>query len=313
MKILVTGGAGFIGSHIVDRLILLGHDVIIADNLSSGRRENINRQAVFFNLDITSPELKKIFQKNKISHVIHHAARIDVQLSLDNPVDDARNNILGSLNLLECCRQYGVEKFVYASSAAVYGEPDYLPVDEEHPLRAMSPYGISKHVPEHYVRMYGSQYNLKYTILRYSNVYGPRQGATGEGGVISIFINRMLNGKRPYIYGDGEQTRDFIFVEDVVSANVEALSRGNKQLMNISSNNQFSINELYTFLRRIISGKPEACYRPQRDGDIENSRLDNSRARKILDWEPEYDLYQGLRETVKYYTEKSSKRNRQRS
>lgn len=301
MAILVTGGAGFIGSNIVDRLIELGHDVIIVDNLSTGKRENINDQADFIKLDITSADLEQIFKDYEISHVIHHAAQIDVQLSMDNPLFDLSNNILGTLNLLECCREYKVEKIIYASSAAVYGEVDYLPVDENHPLKPMSPYGISKHTPEHYIEMYSGQYDLTYTIFRYSNVYGPRQDPLGEGGVISIFVDRMLNGKRPIIFGDGEQTRDFIFVKDVVKANILALSQGDNQLVNISCNIQNSINELYRTLQKIIDSDLKPCYKPERSGDIRDSCLDNTRGRKILNWEAEYDLYQGLVETVKYY------------
>ena len=212
MEVLVTGGAGFIGSNIVDGLIEADHQVIVVDNLSTGKKENLNEQAEFYNLDLEDQELKEIFRENEISHVIHHAAQIDVQHSIKDPLFDAQNNILSTINLLECCRAYNVKKIIYASSAAVYGEPDYLPVDEDHPIKAMSPYGISKHTPEHYIKMYSELYNLKYTIFRYANVYGPRQDPKGEGGVVSIFVDKMLAEERPVIFGDGQQTRDFVLI-----------------------------------------------------------------------------------------------------
>jgi UDP-glucose 4-epimerase len=301
MKILVTGGAGFIGSNIVDRLINEGHKVVVVDNLSTGKRDYIHNEAKFYEMDINSNELEKILIEENITHVIHHAAQIDVQKSVEDPMFDAKNNILGMLNLLECCKLANVEKIVYASSAAVYGEPDYLPLDESHPIKAMSPYGISKHTPEHYLRMYKHLYDLNYTILRYSNVYGPRQDPKGEGGVVSIFVDRMLDRENPVIYGDGKQTRDFVYVGDIVSANIQALNNGDNQLVNISCNTKDSINDLYQIINNILRSDMDPIYEVERDGDIRHSIMDNVKAKEIINWEPKHDLQSGLIKTIEYY------------
>ncbi len=304
MNILVTGGAGFIGSNLVDRLIELGHKVAVVDNLSTGFKEYVNKKAIFYELELTSPGIEDVIKEENITHVFHQAAQINVQKSLSDPVFDARNNIIGTLNLLDYCVQNGIKKIIYASSAAVYGEPGYLPLDEKHPVKAMSPYGISKHTPEHYLKVYKDNYNLNYIILRYSNAYGPRQDPLGEGGVISIFVNRMLTGKPPIIYGDGSQTRDFIYVKDIVSANIAALKRGNGELVNISCNKRNSINDLYEIINDILETNLTPVYKKERYGDIKQSILDNSRAREVLDWRPEYNLHTGLVKTIKYYAGK---------
>ena len=299
MNILVTGGAGFIGSNITDNLIDLGYKVVVVDNLSTGKIEYVNPAATFYELGIPATDLDKVFGKENITHVIHHAAQIDVQHSLKDPVLDARSNILGTLNLLENCRKYDVKKVIYASSAAVYGEPDYLPVDEKHSIKARSPYGISKHTPEHYLEMYRQLFNLDYTVLRYANVYGPRQDPAGEGGVIAIFVDRMLTGQRPIIYGDGRQTRDFIYVGDIVAANVKSLEAGDNQILNISSNRQNSVNYLYETINKILGTDIEPVYREERKGDIRHSYLDNNKAVNALGWKPEFDLHSGLIQTIK--------------
>lgn len=301
MNILVTGGAGFIGSNIVDKLLELGYKVVVVDNLSTGKEENINNCAYFYKLDINSVKLERVFSREKITHVIHHAAQIDVQRSVDDPLFDAANNVMGTINLLECCRRFGVEKFIYASSAAVYGEPEYLPIDEAHPIKAMSPYGVSKHIPEHYIEMYHQLYGLKYTILRYANAYGPRQDPKGEGGVIAIFVDRMLARENPVIYGDGEQTRDFIYVEDIVEANVRALMAGDNELVNISCHTRDSVNDVYRIINGFLNFELKARYEKERKGDIRHSYLDNSKAKKVLDWTPQYNLRQGLTRTIAYY------------
>jgi UDP-glucose 4-epimerase len=302
MKVLVTGGAGFIGSNIVDELIDKGHQVTVVDNLSTGKKENLNDQAKFYQLDIRDQELGKVFKENEITHVIHHAAQIDVQHSIKDPLFDAQNNISGTINLLECCRAYNVEKIIYASSAAVYGEPDYLPVDEEHPIKAMSPYGISKHTPEHYIKMYKELYNLKYTIFRYANVYGPRQDPKGEGGVVSIFVDKMLAEESPVIFGDGKQTRDFIHVYDIVKANLLALEKGDNILVNISTESRDSVNDLVDYLNEILPYNLETIYEEARKGDILHSSLANGKAKKLLGWTPDYELKAGLEQTVEYYS-----------
>jgi len=302
MEVLVTGGAGFIGSNIVDGLIEAGHQVIVVDNLSTGKKENLNEQAEFYNLDLRDQELKEVFKENEISHVIHHAAQIDVQHSIQDPLSDAQNNILGTINLLESCRAYNVKKIIYASSAAVYGEPDYLPVDEDHPIKAMSPYGISKHTPEHYIKIYNDLYNLKYTIFRYANVYGPRQDPKGEGGVVSIFVDKMLAEERPVIFGDGQQTRDFVHVYDIVKANLLALDNGDNILVNISTQSRDSVNDLVDHLNQILPYDIKAIYQEARKGDILHSTLANGKAKEQLGWTPDYDFKTGLEQTVGYYS-----------
>ncbi|MTI59942.1 MAG: SDR family oxidoreductase [Firmicutes bacterium] len=301
MKVLVTGGAGFIGSNIVDCLVEQRYQTVIVDNLSQGKAENINQGAEFYQVDVSSPLINGVFKKEGITHVIHHAAQIDVQQSLEDPLFDIKSNITGTVNLLECCRKYNVKKIIYPSSAAVYGEPDYLPLDECHPLKIISPYGISKHTPEHYLRAYQELYDLDYTIFRYANVYGPRQDPKGEGGVISIFVDKMLAGERPVIFGDGEQSRDFIYVRDIVEANLKALSGAGGKLLNISSKIQVTVNELYQLINKILGSDLEPIYQKERKGDIRHSYLDNSRARAVLEWEPLYDLSSGLKETLAYY------------
>jgi len=302
MEVLVTGGAGFIGSNIVDRLIKEDHKVIVVDNLSTGKKENLNEKAEFYQIDIRGQELEKVFEENEIRHVIHHAAQIDVQHSIKDPLFDAQNNILGTINVLEMAKEYEVKKINYASSAAVYGEPDYLPVDEEHPIKAMSPYGITKHTPEHYIKMYSELYDLKYTIFRYSNVYGPRQDPKGEGGVVSIFVDKMLAEERPIIFGDGEQTRDFIHVYDIVKANLLALEKGDNILVNISTESRDSVNDLVDYLNEILPCSLESINEGARKGDILHSSLANGKAKELLGWIPDYDLRAGLEQTVEYYS-----------
>jgi UDP-glucose 4-epimerase len=273
----------------------------VVDNLSTGKKENLNKNAKFHQLDIRDQELKEIFKENEITHVIHHAAQIDVQHSIKDPLFDVQNNILGTINLLEMSREYGVEKIIYASSAAVYGEPDYLPVDEEHPIKAMSPYGITKHTPEHYIKMYNELYDLKYTIFRYANAYGPRQDSKGEGGVVSIFVDKMVAEERPVIFGDGKQTRDFIHVYDIVKANLLALENDENILVNISTESRDSVNDLVDYLNLILPYNLKAIYEEARKGDILHSSLANEKAEELLGWTPDYDFKARLKQTVKYY------------
>lgn len=301
MKVLVTGGAGFIGSNLVDLLIDKGCDVIVLDSLITGKKENINKAARFYKIDIRDEGIKDIFEKERPEFVIHHAAQIDVQRSIKDPVYDASVNILGTVNLLQQCVHYGVKKIVYASSAAVYGNPLYLGIDESHRVQPLSFYGITKHAVEHYLYVYRELYGLNYTVLRYANVYGPRQDYTGEGGVVAIFIDRLLHGKRPVIYGDGEQTRDFIYVKDVAEANYKALNAGDGEILNISTNRCVTINYLFNILKEIIMSDQNPEYKPPRQGDIRNSYLDNKKAKELLNWQPKYRLEQGLKETVEYY------------
>ena len=300
--ILVTGGAGFIGSHIVDKLVSRGDDVIIIDNLSTGKRENINPAAKFYKLDIRD-DLTEVFTEHNIDYVIHQAAQIDVQRSIKEPDFDSDVNITGTVNFLNYCRQYDVEKIIYASSAAVYGQPQYLGVDEEHPVNPISYYGISKHTPEHYIKVFNQLYDLDYTILRYANVYGIRQDPKGEGGVISIFIDKFLQEEEPTIFGDGEQTRDFIYVDDIATANLAALEEGSGEIINISCNTKTSVNQLVQAMNQVAGTDLSPIYEDQRAGDIRHSYLVNDKAKEVLDWEPAYDLEAGLKETFAYYQE----------
>lgn len=302
MKVLVTGGAGFIGSHIVDRLIELNYDVCVVDNLSTGKEENINKRAHFYKCDITNFDLiRKIFSLEKPEILIHNAAQISVQASLINPGVDADNNILGTIKLLKCCVEFEVSKVIYPSSAAVYGEPKYLPIDENHPINPVSFYGISKHTSGEYIKIFSALYGLKYTIFRYANVYGPRQDAKGEGGVVSIFIDKLLSNESPVIFGDGEQTRDFVYVKDVVEANMLALDKGDNEIINISTNCPVSVDELYCMLQKITESKKAVLYDKARKGDIKHTCLNNSNAKKFLGWENKYSIKDGLKETVSYY------------
>lgn len=304
MRVLVTGGAGFIGSHIVDQLVKLNHQVSIVDNLSTGSEENINKNARFYKCDITNKEtLKLVFELEKPEVVIHHAAQIDVQTSLRRAKFDARVNIGGTINILECCKEFQTRKIIYPSSAAVYGDPKYLPVDEKHPVNPISFYGISKHTPEHYIKVYSELYGIKYTIFRYSNVYGERQGAKGEGGVVSIFIDKFIAAEAPIIFGDGEQTRDFIYVKDIARANILALDKGDNEILNISTNTQISVNNLFEIMREIFGMKIIPVYKEARNGDIKHSYLDNERAKEIINLKNEYELQEGLKETIRYYVD----------
>lgn len=303
MKVLVTGGAGFIGSHVVDKLIGHGFEVCIVDNLSSGRQENINPLAKLYVSDIIEKKrLSEIFDIEHPDFVVHHAAQIDVQASLRDPVMDAENNIIGTLSLVKCCASYGVKKIIYASSAAVYGNPVYLGLDEEHPVKPISFYGISKHTPEHYLQVFAHLSQVRYTILRYANVYGPRQDPKGEGGVAAIFADKLLSKQSPVIYGDGEQTRDFVYVKDVAAANLAALKLGDNEVFNISCNSQTSVNQLFEMCRDILQSSAKPIYKAPRPGDIVHSYMDNSKAKTRLGWSPEYSLYQGLRDTILYYS-----------
>lgn len=303
MKILVTGGAGFIGSNIIDVLVDNDYEVHTVDNLSTGKRENVNERAFFHYVDIRSPELNGVFEKVKPDIVIHHAAQIDIQFSLRKPTLDADINVLATISLLELCVKHKVTKIIYASSAAVYGAPKYLSVDEEHPVSPISFYGISKLTPEYYIKVYSELYGLKYTILRYANVFGIRQDPKGEGGVVSIFLNK-INSKEPVtIFGDGEQTRDFIYVKDIALANLAAITNGENDTFNISNNKTVSINQLYQCMTRLSSQSVEPIYKNERLGDIKHSCLDNRKAMEKLDWTPHFTLQEGLEETYRYYTE----------
>lgn len=296
MKVAVLGGAGFIGSHIADHLIDLNHEVVIVDNLTTGSEPHIHAAATFYKVDITSEKLDDVFRSEQPEYVIHQAAQVDVGRSIADPVFDADVNIMGTLNVLKSCRKHGVKKLIYASSAAVYGDPGDLGMTENHPVQPESFYGVSKLAAENYLRTFAGLFGLNYAILRYANVYGPRQDARGEGGVISIFVHRLLNGETLNIFGSGEQTRDFVYVKDVVSANVAALKKGDRETINVSSNTQTSIKKLVTALQEVFDKKAVISFQASRRGDIQHSCLHNSKAENMLAWSPRYSLYEGLQE-----------------
>jgi UDP-glucose 4-epimerase len=300
MKVLVTGGAGFIGSSVVEKLIAAGHEVVVVDNLSTGRREYVHSQAVFIEADIGSIVTAQAIENHRPDTVIHLAANIQVQKSLQYPMFDAANNINGTIHLLECCRNAGVRKLIYASSAAVYGDPQYLGIDEIHRTCPISFYGISKFTPEMYIRCYSELFGIQHTILRYANVYGIRQNAQGEGGVISIFVDRMLQGERPVIYGDGFQTRDYVYVEDVARANLHALTAADGETLNIGTGRPTNLLELHDMLVGICGYDKSPIMKPARAGDIAHSYFSSERAKTVLGWSPIYALEEGLIRTVEY-------------
>lgn len=313
LRILVTGGAGFIGSHVVDALLAAGHQVVVVDNLSTGKRQNLNPAARFYEMDILSPDLATVFRREGIEVVNHHAAQIDVRRSVAAPGEDARVNIQGLLNLLENCVRHGVKGFIFASSGGVvYGEPEALPVKEGFPKGPLSPYGVSKLSSEYYLYYFARTHGLPYVALRYGNVYGPRQDPHGEAGVVAIFGQKMLRGEVPVIYGDGEQLRDYVYVADVVRANLLALEKlGNGMspkllghldaaAYNIGTGRGTSVNELFLLLKRVVGYAGEAAYHPPRAGELRKIYLDATKAARELGWKPQVDLEEGLQRTVAY-------------
>jgi UDP-glucose 4-epimerase len=306
-KILVTGGAGFIGSHVADSLVSLGHEVVILDDLSTGLKENINEKTDFYQMDIRSPELEKVFKEEAFDILCHHAAQVDLRKSMQEPVQDAEINILGSLNLLFCCLKHQVKKIIFASSAGVYGEQEYFPADEPHPLKPVAPYSMAKLVVEKYLEFYHRSNGLEYVILRYSNVYGPRQTPIGEAGVVAIFCENLLNDKEARIFGDGKQTRDFVFIEDVVKANVLALDYGKSDIFNVATSVETDINNLFRSIKEKVGSDQEEIHAPAVAGEQKRSMLDISKATNILGWEPEYALEKGIEKTISFYKNRSNR------
>jgi UDP-glucose 4-epimerase len=302
MKILVTGGAGFIGSHLADAFIAHGHQVTIIDNLVTGRRENVNAQAAFHQIDIGDAGVAEIFARGQFDAVCHHAAQMDVRRSVADPRYDAEVNILGTLNLLQQCQNTGVKKFLFASTGgAIYGEQVRFPADEEHPTWPASPYGISKLACEKYIYFFAQNYGLRYVFLRYANVYGPRQNPHGEAGVVAIFCTRLLKGEPPTINGDGKQTRDYVYVGDVVRANLLALNYPENDYFNIGTGVETDVNMIFQRLNEAAgAGMPEH-HGPAKEGEQLRSVLANDKARRLLDWQPKVSLADGLKETVEWF------------
>ncbi|MBO8162295.1 MAG: NAD-dependent epimerase/dehydratase family protein [Brevibacillus sp.] len=300
MRVAVTGGAGFIGSHIVEMLLAEGAEVAVVDNFSTGIPEQVASSAQVIEIDVVSERLEQAFLQFRPEVVIHQAAQVDVPRSLADPLSDGMVNAMGTLNVLEAARRSGARKIVYASSCAVYGEPKQERISEDHPTLPISFYGASKWIGESYVQLYHRLYRLDYTILRYANVYGPRQGAKGEGGVVAAFIRRLMDGEAPVIYGDGSQTRDFVYVKDVAYANVLAVRKGSAQTVNISTGLATTIQSLSEQLKSLTGIRLPGEYRPSRPGDIMRSCLDPRRARQHLEWTATYTLEEGLEETVRH-------------
>lgn len=301
-KVLVTGGAGFIGSHTVDLFLKKGCYVAVVDNFYSGNRENLNSKADFFECDVTNKkDLEKVFEKARPDYVLHLAAQTNARLSFKEPVFDVVTNVGGSINVLECCRKFGVKKVVFASSAAVYGEPKELPVNEASRKAPLCPYGISKFSAESYFAQYNAIFGLDYTILRYGNVFGPRQDPKGEAGVVSVFIENMLQGKQVKINGDGEQTRDFVFVGDVANANRLALEKNAKsRIFNIALGEKSSVNELFSYLKESTGFKQEPIHGREIVGEIKHISLNSNLAGKEIGWLPKTSFKEGLEKTVEW-------------
>lgn len=302
MKIVVTGGAGFIASQVADAYVEAGHEVVIIDNLSSGKRANLPPAAKFYHADIRAPEVGEILRSERPQVLSHHAAQMDVRRSVADPGFDAEVNLLGTINLLEAAREVGVERVVFASSGgAVYGEQTASPAPESHPLHPISPYGITKATGEHYLYFYYAVHGIRYVALRYSNVFGPRQDSHGEAGVVAIFTELLLAGLVPTIYGDGKQTRDFVFVGDVVRANLKALETDFVGPVNIGTGIETDVNALYAHLR-VLTGSPHhAEHAPARAGEQRRSVVAIDRAHDVLGWRPEVPLQEGLRRTVEFF------------
>jgi UDP-glucose 4-epimerase len=307
MKVLVTGGAGFIGSHLVDRLVQEGHEVVVVDNLVTGKRRNINRAARFYKSDIQSWRLERVFRNERPNVVMHLAAQMDVRKSVEDPMFDAQVNVLGTLNVLQQSVKHGVRKVIFSSSGgAIYGEQEIYPAPESHVTRPLSPYGLSKLCGEQYLSYYQRISGLQAVSLRYANVYGPRQDPEGEAGVVAIFIQKMLNNEQAVINGNGRQTRDFVFVEDVVEANLAVMGQETQGTYNVGTGVETSINDLFRILIQHTGSTCKEVHGPAKKGEQARSVIDNTKLRHELSWEPKADLSGGLKKTVEYFRERLS-------
>lgn len=301
---MVTGGSGFIGSHIVDTLLENHYEVAVFDNLSTGSVQNINKEKVnFFLGDILSNDLETAVALFKPEYIIHEAAQTSVSRSIEDIHYDAELNIMGTINIINICRKYSIKKVIFASSAAVYGNSKQIPIPVAGSILPNSPYGLSKHMAEEYLKLAKDLYGINYTILRYSNVYGPRQNGLGEGGVISIFLNNLITNRSQTIFGDGNQTRDFIYVKDVSSANLKALEEDVCGVFNISSSTSTSINQLLNIVNGLSIQFSSPIYEAARAGDIRDSQLCNKESMQRLNWKPLYSLEEGLELTYRYLNE----------
>lgn len=302
MRIAITGGAGFIASHIADAYLALGHELLVIDDLSSGKREQVPKAAQFVHADIRSPEAKAALVRFKPEVLNHHAAQMDVRRSVSDPTFDAQVNVLGLLNLLEGAKEAGTERVLFASSGgAAYGEQERFPADESHPMAPASPYGVAKASSELYLGCYRQMYGISYLALRYANVYGPRQNPHGEAGVVAIFAQRCLRGEGCTIYGDGKQTRDFVYVDDVVAANVAALKSEAQGGINIGTGIETDVNQIYAAVANSAGFKQPATHAPGKVGEQRRSVLAIGKAKSVLNWEPKVALTQGIERTVAFF------------
>lgn len=308
MKALVTGGAGFIASHVVDAYVGAGLEVAVVDDLSRGSRKNLRPDTRFYQIDIRDRlALKTVFEKEKPDIVNHHAAQMDVRRAVDDPSFDAECNVLGSIHLLTLAIEHGVRRFIYASTGgAIYGQPRVLPATEETPVRPLSPYGVSKHTVEHYLFMYDQVHGLPYVVLRYGNVYGPRQSSKGEAGVVAVFSEQILQNVTPTIYGDGSKTRDYVAVSDVARANLKALEKGEGEIFNIATGKPTTDYQIFIAVRDALGQGPrEPLYAAKRPGEVDHIFLDAGKARSGLDWVAETELRDGINKTAQWFRERS--------
>jgi len=303
LKILVTGGAGFIASHITDAFINEGHDVVVLDDLSSGFEKNVNPKAKLIIGDICDKELvEKLFKDERFDVVNHHAAQMDVRRSVKDPTFDANTNIIGTINLLQNSIKYNTKKFMFASTGgAVYGEQLYFPADEDHPTQPRSPYGISKLAVEKYLYFYNAEYGLNFTVLRYANIYGPRQNPFGEAGVVAIFTTKLLNDEQPVINGSGEQTRDYVYVGDVVKANLLTLNDNANEIYNVGTGIETNVNQLFHKLNSIINANKEEKHGPAAPGEQMRSVISSEKLFNKFAWKPSTNLDEGLKITVDFF------------
>jgi UDP-glucose 4-epimerase len=302
MKVLVTGGAGFIGSHLVDRLVQEGNQVIVIDNLSTGKRKQVNKKAQFYKMDIRSKRIERVFRKERPLIVVHLAAQMNVRLSTEDPVFDAEVNILGTLNLLEHAMKHGVRKVSFASSGgAVYGEQEVFPAAESHRTDPLSPYGISKLAGEKYLAYYTNTTGLRHVVLRFGNVYGPRQEPEGEAGVVAIFSKLMLEGGQPIINGTGKQTRDFVYVDDVVEAIMVTIGEDIQGIFNVGTGQEATVNECYGIIKELTNSSCKDLYGAAKKGEQFRSVLDVMKLREGFGWDPQVSLSDGLRMTVEFF------------
>jgi len=302
LKVLITGGAGFIGSNVADGLISEGYETVIADDLSNGHQENIPQKAKFYRADIRESGLEEVFEKERPDIVIHNAAQLSVRISVEDPLKDAGINIMGGLNLIDISRRYGVKKIIFASSGGtIYGEQEKFPADESHPERPVSPYGVAKLSTEHYLYCYYRIYGLEYISLRYANIYGPRQDPYGEAGVVAIFSKRILEGRSPIINGDGLQTRDYTYVGDVVRVNLASLESDFVGPVNIGTGVETDVVTLFNILKSVSGKDVDAEQGPPKSGEQRRSVLDCSLAEKVFGWKPEVSIEEGLKLTYGWF------------